>query len=132
MLITDKLRWRKLPYTILGFVQGPIRYESNSDDSFYADQQGLIYLEDTFTFQELEYTISPIQKRSRFGFLIQWPLAFHFWIAFKLQKEWEPGSERGIFLRLAWARWDVDDKLPYPWITWKIGFGSTHLGTRWD
>lgn len=107
-----------------------------------------------------KFAITHLQKKARFGFLLMshekwWHLCFHIWYTFEYQKarpesidangrgvgeEWIPGSERVLYWRVGWSRWDAGDckyvggatiiigrlKIEIPFGTW---YGP---GLHWD
>ncbi len=76
------------PKAVLSFITGPIRVEYANDPLGMGQR-----------------TILPhLQKFSHFGFMLTWPLCFHFWLFWRLQRfagfgNWLPGTEQGIYFR---------------------------------
>lgn len=68
---------------------------------------------------------SELQKYSRFSLQITWPLLFKFSWYWRFQKPGVPGSELGLFLRL--ALWRIDYAMEK-----YIGPGSYYLGLNDD
>jgi len=110
---------RKYPILVAGF--GIKRWERRSDDAQiengaitkeeYWDKAGLMFMVDR---SSQMWGPSSIQYKSKFGFLIMWPLCFHIWFQFKPQAtkpdtgETIPGSEIVFYWRVGMWRWDAN------------------------
>lgn len=101
------------PRTLLALISGPIRYESTSGEQSFADTPSkLILNERPYMDSKGEtWSVAHAQKKSRFFFLVQWPLCFHLGLFAKLQEQdanggWKPGTEWGKYFRLGLWRYD--------------------------
>lgn len=113
--------WRPFPIVLLGFVQGPVRYDGPHGDSYS-------YLTNQWFLNKLAghyYQVTHIQYRSKFGFLLYWPLCFHIWFQFKQQTPGVSGSEFVIYRRIG-ARWEASTG------TYQIPSIYFNLSTHWD
>jgi hypothetical protein len=80
------------PKAVLSFIAGPIRVEQSEGRNI----------------------LTHLQKFSHFGFMLTWPLCFHFWLFWRLQRTDGPygfvaGSEQGIYFRMPGWRWDIEE-----------------------
>lgn len=113
---------RRYPLILIGFCR---RWESRADDLNIevVDKTTQFYLfKDR---QDQSLGPSEMQKYSKWGFLLTWPLCLTAWFQIKPQTPNKPGSEIVPFLRLALWRWD-------PGMNKYIGPGSYFLGLHWD
>lgn len=127
--------WRKQPAVIFGFVQGPVRWETNGGGDLWEGTNRFFLFQGNDELSEGakvgEFAVTHLQKKSWFGFLIMWPLCFHFWISFKKQQQnadgtWLPGTEKVWYNRAGFARWDAGSS-KYIVPTW---YGPFNL--HWD
>lgn len=111
-----KTNWRRFPICLLGYdISRWEGYEFNKPiDIIHPDFQKKLLV---FERRDLEGP-SHIQYGSKLGFLITWPLCFHFWWLRKPQRieinshgtsMKVPGSEKVLFISIGWARWDCQD-----------------------
>lgn len=126
-------KWRKYPIVLFGFLTYPIRFETLGGGDYWFDS-GLaaffLFLQPFHSTNGKIYQVTHIQKKSRFGFLLYWPLCFHIWFTFKFQEQneqgdWLPGTEKVLYWRFGAARWDAGDS-KYICPTW---YGP---GLHWD
>jgi hypothetical protein len=128
------------PTILLGFVQGPLRFESDGKMSLYPKKtsNNVLLNKKPFVTQDLEgpttWAVTHIQYRSHFGFLISliegWKPCFHVWIMptlgdFDEYGNHVPGTEKGWYFRVGWP-WRADEG-GAPRLTWYGPFNS-----HWD
>lgn len=137
-------------YTILeGVIRGPVRYESFDGSEFYinpASFDNLTYFKNSPPVERngKVFSVSPIQKKSTWGWLKCSPDAYFYWNMSKLQdfttyayygtpKEiWVEGTEKGIYFR-GIPSWRIDfpgtviDGELRHWIP-----SGGHIGPRYD
>ena len=122
--------YRKYPILVLGFnIQ---RWETIGGRDFYFQalkNKLLFWLKDQKAFDPntvstVDVGPTHLQKQSKYGFLITWPLCFHVWYQFKPQEEGQPGTETVFYWRIGWARWEAGRGV-YIVPTW-------FLGGHWD
>lgn len=132
-----------LPTALIGFVKGSMRWEACGGDEWYGNipSNFLFFRKPSFTIDKLKgegpklYAITHLQKKSKFGFLLMWPLCFHVWFTFKYQQQKlsdgnvlvdVPGSETVLYWRVGWKRWDAKNCTYIGPPTW---YGP---GLHWD
>jgi len=119
----------KLPIVIFAWQTGEIRWESLKGNNRYSDPslKPLILREPIYEGGET-WLYTHLQKRSRMGIYLSWPICFHFWLMWRKQKtdsngNWLPGTEQGIYTRTPGYRWDIEEGMKFT-----RGYG----GLRWD
>jgi hypothetical protein len=125
------------PIGVFGFIYGPKRYENMSFISQYQNGPNIILNDQGFDVVGKHYFLSNLQKRSRFGFLIQKPFCFHIWIMFRQQKEDQYGngiaeSEFGYYIRVGLWRFDTPGTLVDGILRHWMGPWSSHAGVHFD
>ncbi len=109
----------KLPTCILGYIYGPVRWESVTHGDMYVGEDRL------FVFQRPQngFALTHLQKKSRFGFMLthgeRWyDFVLYAWFQFRFQKQelvtnqwstylaWIPGTEIGTYPRIGIGRFD--------------------------
>ncbi len=142
MRITDKVKnkinnwvatWRKFPIALIGYdIQ---RWENAGYEFWYGD-----FIK-KFIFMKSMPDKGPthLQYRSKYGFLIQWPLCFHIWYQFRPQQVANgnrvPGSEVVFYFRLGIARWESGSDsyiLGQQYKYFNLGVGTLYIGGHWD
>lgn len=143
-----------LPIAAIGIVKSPLRVERCGGVDAYSEDVGVKFLFRTQPQQlfldEAKYAVTHLQKKSKFGALLMshekwWHLCFHVWYTFKFQQtddkgEWIPGSEKVLYWRIGWSRWDAGDcKYILGWVRQILGkkitipFGTWYgPGLHWD
>lgn len=128
----------KLPTCVIGLVKGPLRREKCGGEDGYQDGSEyhlIVPLTDPSKQNPTDWAITHLQKKSKFGFLLMWPLCFHVWFTFKYQQQKlsdgnvlvdVPGSETVLYWRVGWKRWDAKDCVYIGPPTW---YGP---GLHWD
>jgi hypothetical protein len=142
----------KYPTAVLGLVVGPLRFESCGGADLFDQSKSTHVLvnkepflaDDPADGVNKPFAVTHLQKKSRFGFLIMsheewWQLCFHVWFTFRFQQTRVgdggavvaiPGSERVLYWRVGWSRWDAGD---CKYMVEKIGFGTWYgPGLHWD
>lgn len=121
------------PTTLLGYISGKdLRYESLTDSEIILSGNSFIKDEMPFACNKNIYALSPLQKRSHFGFLLQWPLCLHLWFFPRLQKDnGQPGTEFGKYFRIGLWRWDVAGTDGKHWIKFPASI-YVNFSTHWD
>lgn len=125
------------PTCLIGFISSQRRYESIEGDQAIVDGKKWVFNEKPESKGGSLWFLSNLQKQSRFGFLLQWPLCWHHWIMPKKQKKdanggWIPESEYGWYFRIGWWRYDVPGtKVNGVLRHWMGPFSSHPLG-KWD
>lgn len=116
----------KLPIAILGYVSGAVRLEKCGGGDWYPWHDKILFFNRGETnWNDDVYTVTHLQKRSLFGFLLMshekwWHLCFHFWLTFRYQERvgssvtggaahWVPGTEKVLYWRVGYSRWDAGD-----------------------
>lgn len=123
-----------LPLVLLATIKGRARLEANGGEELYLEVDKwrfLLFRAPVRPFpDEPLYQVTHLQKRSRMGFLLYWPLCFHVWFTFRYQTEglagWRPGTEKVLYWRLGLWRWDAGDSKYIGPGTW---YGP---GLHWD
>lgn len=111
--------WRKYPICLLGY--DIRRWESTEGDTWYIND----YIKKLLIGIQRPYSgPTHIQYWSPWGFLITWPLCFHFWWQFRQQELGRPGTEKVLLLSIGWARWDAGDAC--------YMIPRCYVGLRWD
>lgn len=121
-----------LPTVLIGYVHGPVRMEQVGGQDSYPDSNRAML----FNKPKGKFAVTHIQKKSRFGFLLMWPLCFHIWFQFRFQRQrmnengdwiWKPGSEFVIYRRLGLWRWEAGSgRYIGPWTIY------FNFSTHWD
>lgn len=130
--------WREYPIAIIAY--DCRRWEGQ----YYEYWLGYLIKEFLFFKSFPDKGPTHIQYNSPFGFLLQWPLCFHFWYQFKPQQMNSegyrlPGTEKVFYFRIGFVRWDSGDgKYVSGWDISLFGlhfntlFGTFYCGLRWD
>ncbi len=109
----------RLPTCIIGYVHGPVRWESVKRGDLYVNYQHFFLL----VAARNEFALTHLQKRSRFGFLLMkgerwYDFVLYAWFQFRFQKQelltnqwstylaWIPGTEIGTYPRIGIGRFD--------------------------
>ena len=125
--------WRKVPLLLIGYAIQ--RWEKPGGGDFYvaSDAKSLQILAANFEEGGVEYGPTHLQYKSKWGFLITWPLCFHFWYQVKPQQTaldkngvlvTVPGSETVILVSIGWARWDAGNSC--------YMIPRCYIGGHWD
>jgi len=120
--------WRMVPILVAGY--DIRRWENPHVSAIYVPEyfKKLLFLIKYYIKNCQPFGPTHLQYHSPFGFLITWPLCFHFWYQFKEQQVNSdglkiPGSEKVLYFR-AGARWDVGSNC--------YQFPSFYAGLLWD
>lgn len=117
------------PTIILGFIYDVIRLEAaDGEIRYHFPLSNWLVNQKPFIFSNKKYAVTHLQKKSKFGFLLEWPFGFHVWYQFKEQEidsndNWIPGTEKVLYARTPGHRWDKD-----------LGMIHTggYIGLHWD
>lgn len=128
------------PTTVIGLIGGgEARFESiEGNQSFSATRWLVRNVKPVKSYADNQtWFLSNLQKKSRFGFLIQKPFCFHFWIMLRPQQQDENGgwiseSEFGLYWRVGKWRFDVPGTMRGGQLRHWMGPDTWHLGTHWD
>lgn len=76
------------PVALLGFVKGPVRWKTRTGGDLYWMRNMILFFTGKMKVTDDErsehfYAIAHAQKKSKFGFLLMWPLRFHVWLRIK-------------------------------------------------
>lgn len=121
-----------LPVCLFGYVEGPIRWESSEHKDWYIGYSQWLFNEVPIIdpFELRYYSITHLQKKSKWGFLLMWPFCFHFWYTFKYQEQvgdaWIPGSEKVFYTRSPGWRFD------FAQMKYIITKGYLNFSLHWD
>lgn len=111
--------WRDVPLLLFGYDIRRWEEPGGGEYYFYTHRKCFSFLE-----HHKGYGPTHLQYHSPWGFLLTWPLCFHFWFQIRPQKFGVPGSEKVLYFRIGFARWDAGDScymLP-----------TLYLGLHWD
>lgn len=124
----------KAPTCLIGFnLSRTWRLESLDMTEKKGQDSYLIIDEEPWEEDGKTWFVSNLQKYSKFGFIIQWPLCFHFWIMRKQQQQredgyWIPETEHGWYFRIGIWRFDVPGTNGKHW----MGPFTCHPLGKWD
>lgn len=115
----------KLPTAVIGFMRGRLRLENCGGSELISEESSTAWFfmngPKTMFLDAEPYAVTHLQKlAARWwpGFLLMaheawWQLCFHGWFTIKPQEKnadgWIPNSEKVLYWRIGWSRWDAGD-----------------------